>query len=58
MQIENSYTARDGTSPGDVTTVDFGYSVGYTRDENGLHTLDRWSTRRKISELASGTVSR
>ena len=32
-------TNNDGNTEGDVTSIDFGYAIGYTRDENGLHTL-------------------
>lgn len=41
IKIENDWDAgtNDGTTEGDVTSIDFGYALGYTRDENGLHTL-------------------
>ncbi|MDC3300969.1 fibronectin type III domain-containing protein [Flavobacteriaceae bacterium] len=39
IKIENNYITGDGTSSGDVTSVDFGYAIGYTRDENGTHTI-------------------
>ena len=39
IKIVNSWTTGNGTGEGDVTTIDFGYSLGYTKDENGIHTL-------------------
>ena len=40
IKINNTWAAgSDGTTAGDVTSVDFGYAIGYTRDENGIHTI-------------------
>ena len=41
IKIVNDWDAgtNDGTTEGDVTSVDFGYALGYTRDENDVHTL-------------------